>query len=182
MTQPISRRLRQGASEIDPANGGHDQIAENKQHAGDANEAGHDEPEKRVKQKIPPAHAQAVLVGAVAIKGDEQERLAQGEMNDADEEKKPEAFPDVDWTNEKDITHEHVLDFLIPFRGAAQEQDGRRRRHDIADADDRFLRDLTRAFAGNGENRGPKQSEPKGDEEGGPAIEMEVQEDGDADA
>ena len=51
----------QGSSKIDPANGRHDQVAENKQHAGDANEAGHDEPEKRVKQKIPPVHAQAIL-------------------------------------------------------------------------------------------------------------------------
>ena len=61
MTQPISRRLVRGPSKIDPANGGHDQVAENKQHAGNANEAGHDEPEKRVKQKIPPAHAQLIL-------------------------------------------------------------------------------------------------------------------------
>ena len=29
--------------------------------------------------------------------------------------------------------------------------------HDIANADDRFLRDLARALAGNGENRGPEQ-------------------------
>ena len=40
---------------------------------------------------------------------------------------------------------------------------------DIADADDRFLRDLARAFAGNGKNRGAKKREPKGDAEGGPA-------------
>ncbi len=122
MSQPISRRLAKRPSKIDPANGGHDQIAENKQHAGDADEAGHDEPEKRVKQKIPPAHAQAMLVGAVAIEGDEQERLAQGEMNNADEEKKPEAFPDLRRTHEQDIADEHVLDFLVAFRGAAQEQ------------------------------------------------------------
>ena len=51
MTQPISRRLRQGTSEIDPADGGHDQVAENQQHAGDANEAGHDEAKQRVKRK-----------------------------------------------------------------------------------------------------------------------------------
>ena len=90
--QTVAKRSR----EIDPADRGHDQITENKQHAGDANEAGHDQTEKRVKQKIPPAHAQAVLVGAVAIEGDEEKRLAQGEMNDADEEKKPETFPDVE--------------------------------------------------------------------------------------
>ena len=77
-------------------------------------------------------------------------------MNDADQEKKPETFPDIEWTHEKDITDKHVLDFLVPFRRAAQEQDRGRRRHDIADSDDRFLRDLARALAGNGKNRGPK--------------------------
>ena len=147
-----------------------------------SNEAGDDEPEKRVKQKIPPAHVQAMFIGAVAIKADEEERLAQNEMNHAYEEKKPETFPDIGWTHEEDVTDKHVLDFLIPFRRAAQEKHGRRRRHDIADANDRFLRDLTRALAGNGENCSPKQSEPKGNEEGGPAVEVEVQEDGDADA
>ena len=55
--------------------------------------------------------------------------------------KSPKHFQTSSGTHEKNITDKHVLDFLVAFRGAAQQQDGRRRRHDIADADDRFLRE-----------------------------------------
>ena len=75
--------------------------------------------------------------------------------------------------------------FLIsssPSRGATQEQDRRGRRDDIADPDDRFLRDLASALSGNGKNRRSEQSESQRDEKCRPTFKIEMEEDSDTNA
>src|SRR5207302_10734444 len=53
--------------EIDSTNRRRNQVTENQQHAGNADETSHDQTKECVKKKIPPANAQAFLVGAIAI-------------------------------------------------------------------------------------------------------------------
>src|SRR5262245_28279983 len=98
-------------------------------------------------------------------------------MYDSHRSKEREAFPNIGGTNKQDITHEHVLDLLVAFRGATEKKDCRRRSNDIADTNNCFLRDLARSFAGKGKNCCTKQSETKGDSEGRPAIQVEPKQD-----
>ena len=44
-------------------------------------------------------------------------------MENADDKKKSEAFPDFERCNEQDIPDQHLFDFFVAFRRAAQEQD-----------------------------------------------------------
>src|SRR5207249_11909334 len=117
--------------EIDPANGGHNQIAEHEQHPGDADKTGDDEAERRIKKKVPPANSQPLLISPVPIEGDEQEIPAEDEMQNADDCKKSEAFPYLQRCDEQDISNQHLFDLLIAFGRAAQEQDCGSRRNNI---------------------------------------------------
>src|SRR5439155_27297599 len=99
-----------------------------------------------------PADTQPLLVGTVTIERDEQEILAQNEMEDADDDKKCEAFPNFMRRYEQNIANQHVLDFLVAFRRAAEQQDCSSRSYDVRDSDDRFLRDLARTFSGYRKN------------------------------
>src|SRR4029077_20796128 len=81
--QPRARAARQ----IDAANRRHDQITEYKKYSGDSDKDSHDQPKAGVKQKVPPSHPQSFLVGAIAIKRDEQKISAQNEMENADRDK-----------------------------------------------------------------------------------------------
>ena len=146
MSQPMRSGRLILVRQIDSANRRHNQITEDEQNAGDADETRHDQTEDRVKEKIPPAHAQTFFVSRIAIEGDEQKISAQNEMENTDDDKKCEAFPNFTRRHEQNISDEHVFDFLVAFRRAAQEQDRGGRRHDVGDADDRFLRNLARRF------------------------------------
>src|SRR5437763_1264720 len=68
--------------EIDSTNGRHNQITENQKDPSDSHETCYHETENSIKKKIPPAHAQPFLVGAVAIVRNEQEVFAANKMED----------------------------------------------------------------------------------------------------
>ncbi len=91
-------------------------------------------------------------------------------MDGANKKKKSETFPDIDRSNKQDVADEHVFDFLVALRGPAQEEHRRRRRHDVANADNRLLRDRARPFPGHRKNRGPEEGEAERDEKSGPAF------------
>ena len=103
-------------------------------------------------------------------------------MNDRDQEKKSEAFPNVSRTHEQDVADEHVFDFLVAFRRAAEEENGRRGGHDVADADDGLLWNLAGAFAGHGKNRGAKEGKAERNDKGRPAFQVQVEQDRDTNA
>src|SRR5204862_1412775 len=144
------------------------------QNAGDANTACHHQAENGVEEKIPPAHAQTFLVSPITIERDEQERAAENEMEDADDDKKREAFPNFMRRYEQNIANQHVLDFLVAFRRAAEQQDRSSSSHDIRNSDDRFLRDLARTFSGYRKNGPSDQSESERDAESGPTLKVEM--------
>ena len=116
-----------------------------------------------------------MFVGAIAIEGNEQKRSAQNEVQNSDRCKESETFPNVIRTNEQDVADEHLLDFFIAFGGAAEQQNRRRRRDDVGDSDDRFLRNLTRAFAGNGKNRSADERETERDRKRCPTFQIQVE-------
>src|SRR5205814_3431373 len=107
--------------QIDSANCWNNQITKDQQYAGDANEAGHHQPEYGIEKEIPPAHTQTFLVSPIAIERDEQEIFAQNEMEDADSDKKCEAFPNFIRRYEQNITNQHVLDFRSEERRVGKE-------------------------------------------------------------
>ena len=86
--------------EVNPADRGHNQVTENKEHTRDPDKARHDQTKEGVKEKVPPAHAQAALIGQVALERNHEKRTPENEMRRADEEKKAEAFPDIEGTND----------------------------------------------------------------------------------
>jgi hypothetical protein len=104
--------------EIDSTNRWDNQITKNEQNAGDANEACHHQAENSVEEKIPPTHTQTFLVSRIAIERNQQKISAQTEMEDADNGKKREAFPNFMRRYEQNISDKHVLDFLVAFRRA----------------------------------------------------------------
>src|SRR5436190_16946354 len=103
-------------------------------------------------------------------------------MHDPNREKKAKTFPDLDRPNEQNVADEHVFNFLVPFRRAAEEEHGPSRRNDITDADDRLLRDLTGTLAGNGKDGRAEKREAKRNRERGPALQVEMEQDRDANA
>jgi len=171
---PDEQAATDSRRKVDSANRRNNQITKNEQNAGDANEACHDQAENGVEEKIPPAHAQTFLVSPITIERDEQERAAENEMEDADDDKKREAFPNFMRRYEQNIANQHVLDFLVAFRRAAEQQDRSSSSHDIRNSDDRFLRDLARTFSGYRKNGPSDQSESERDAESGPTLKVEM--------
>ena len=103
-------------------------------------------------------------------------------MKQTDGHEHRETDPDIGGRNEQNVSHQHLLDFFVAFRGPAQEQDRGRRRHHVGDADDRLLRNLAGAFPGHGKDGRTRQSKSQGNGKGGPAMEIDVKEQGHADA
>ena len=103
-------------------------------------------------------------------------------MHAPDESEESEAFPNVKRTDEQDITDEHVLDLLVALGRPAEEQDRSGGRHHITNSDNRFLRNLAGTFAGNGKKRGAEQGETERDGKGGPALQIQMEEDRNANA
>src|SRR6266542_1080110 len=95
-------------------------------------------------------------------------------MEDAHRDKKCKAFPNFIRRYEQNIANQHVLDFLVAFRRAAEQQDSSSSSHDIRNSDDRFLRDLARTFSGYRKNGPSDQSESERDAESGPALKVEM--------
>ena len=172
----------EAAGEMDAADGGDDAIGEDEQHAGDADETGDDESERSVEKKIPEPNAQTLLKSGFAVEGDEQELFAKGEMKDADEREKAEAFPNLRRSHEQDVADEHVFDFLIALGRAAEQEHSGRGGDDVGDADHRLLRHLALAFAGEGKNRRADEGEAERDPEGCGAFQVQPQQHRDADA
>ncbi len=160
--------------EIDSANGRHNEVTKDEQNSGNADETGHNQAERGVKEKIPPAHAVSLFVRALAIEGNEQEWFAQNEVQKSDRNEKCEAFPNFQRSNEENIPHEHVLNFFVAFGRAAQQQDGGGRRDHVRNSNDRFLRDLAGAFSGDRENRRAHEREAERDGEGRPTFKIEM--------
>jgi len=103
-------------------------------------------------------------------------------MYDSDRGKEREASPNIGGTNKQDITHEHIFDLLVAFRGATEKKDCRRRSDDIADTNNCFLWDLACSFTGQGKNRCTEQSETESNSEGRPAFQIEAKQDCNTDA
>src|SRR5438034_8899785 len=99
-------------------------------------------------------------------------------MEDADDDKKCEAFPNFMRRYEQNIANQHVLDFLVAFRRAAEQQDRSSSSHDVRDSDDGFLRNLARPFSSNRENCCASEREAERNSKRCPAFEIEMQEDG----
>jgi hypothetical protein len=110
----------------DCANRGHDQIAEHKQNAGDADESGHHDAEGGVKEKIPPAHSPTPPVSFLSLKGDQQEIFPENEMDGADDKKNGQAFPDFCCAHDGDVADEHVADLFVAMGGPAEQEHGGR--------------------------------------------------------
>src|SRR5207245_10280522 len=172
---PDEQAATDSRRKVDSANGRNNQITKNEQNAGDANEACHHQAENGVEEKIPPAHAKSFLVSPVAIERHQQERAAQNEMEDADDNKKCKAFPNFMRRYEQNIANQHVLDFIIAFRRATEQQDRSSSSHDIRNSDDRFLRDLARTFSGYRKNGRADQSESERYTESGPTLKVKME-------
>ena len=69
-------------------------------------------------------------------------------MKNPDGNKKREALPNLRRRHQQNIAHQHLFDFFVALSGATEKQHRRGRRHDIGDTNDRFLRNLVRAFSG----------------------------------
>src|SRR5439155_247220 len=175
---PDEQAATDSRRKVDSANGRDNQITEHEQNAGDANKARHDQTKNGVEEKIPPAHAQTFLVSLITIERDEQERAAQNEMEDADRNEKRKAFPNFMRRYEQNIANQHVLDFLVAFRRAAEQQDRSSSSHDVRDSDDGFLRNLARPFSSNGENCCASEREAERNSKRCPASEIQMQEHG----
>src|SRR5882724_12852375 len=96
-------------------------------------------------------------------------------MEDPDCDEKREAFPNFMGRYEQNVANQHILDFLVTFRRAAEQQDRSSRRHDIRNPDDRFLRDLARTFSGNRKNSRSDQGKSERDAESGPALKIQME-------
>src|SRR5947207_397908 len=94
--QPVANAPR----EIDSTNCRHNQVTEDQQHTGDPDKTCHDQTEDGVKQKVPPTHAQAFLVGPVSIERYEEKVFAQDKMKNSDGNEKSEAFPNFQGRHE----------------------------------------------------------------------------------
>ena len=68
-------------------------------------------------------------------------------MENADRNKKRETFPNLRRRHQQNITDQHLLDFFVALRRATKKEDRGGGRYDISNANDRFLRNLARAFS-----------------------------------
>src|SRR4030095_6970536 len=154
------------------------QVAKYQEHSCHSDENGNNQPEAGVKGKIPPADTQTLLVGTVAIERDEEKVSSQKEMESADDNKKGKASPNARLCPQQNSPHQHLFDFFVPFRRAAEQEHGCCRCHHVGNADNCFLRNLTGAFSGERENRTAKNGEPECDAESGPAVKVESKKQG----
>jgi hypothetical protein len=79
----------------------------------------------------------------------------------------------------EDVADQHFFEVLGLRGGFAHGQDGRRRRHRVADADDGFLRDAHAAAANRREDRRAHEGEAQADPIRAPAIWIQACQDGD---
>ena len=100
-------------------------------------------------------------------------------MENSDGDKERETLPNFARCHEQNISHEHVFDFFVTFRRAAEQQHRRGCRHDIGNADDRFLRNLARPFSGHGKNRSARKREAERNSESCPAFKIEMEQNSD---
>src|SRR5436190_136068 len=82
-------------------------------------------------------------------------------MDDADDDKKCKAFPNLMRRYEQNIANQHVLDFLVAVRTATQQQDRSISRHDIRNSADRVHLHSARAFPGHGQHCRSNQRAPE---------------------
>ena len=95
-------------------------------------------------------------------------------MQHADGDKERETFPDFSGAHEQDIADQHLFDFFVAFRGAAQQQDRRGRGHDVGNADDRFLRNWLARFPVTEKIAAPSKREAERDGKRGRALQDRV--------
>src|SRR6516165_1006305 len=96
-------------------------------------------------------------------------------MESADRSEESEPFPNFAWCYQQNISDQHVLDFFVAFRGAAQQQHSCCSRDHIGNSDHGFLWNLARAFSSYGKNCCANQTKRKRDAERGPAFKFEMQ-------
>src|SRR6266852_6663207 len=140
-----------------------DEIAEDKQDAGDGHRRSDDKSERSVEKKIPKAHVEAGLLGLVVVHGDEQEFLAEEEVKEADAAVEQSGFDHLRPGDGENIPYEHVLEMLGFAGGLAHQENRQCGGNGISDADEGFLGNVTAAGARKGENGGAEKRKAEAD-------------------
>ena len=97
-------------------------------------------------------------------------------MKNAHRNKKGETFPNLHRRYQQDIAYQHLFDFLVALRSAAEQQHRRGRGHDVGDADDGFLRNFAGAFSGDGKDGAAENGEGQRNGKSDPAVKIEPKE------
>ncbi len=122
----------------------HDEVAEHQQHAGNRHRRGDHEAERRVEQEVPEPDRDPFGLRPFGIHRDRQKLVAKHVVEDSDCAVQKRGLPDFGPRHREDVADQHVLQVLALRGRLAHRQDRRRRRHGVADADDRFLRNARR--------------------------------------
>ncbi len=124
-----------------------------------------------------------MFVGAVAIKGNEQERLAQDEMHHADERRKsPKHFQTSSGLTSRMLPTSMFLISSSPSAARLRSKHGRRRRHDVAMPMTASCGIWLVRLPVTEKIAAPSKVNPSAIANVRPAVQVQVQEDGDADA
>src|SRR5713226_1119500 len=144
-------------AEHDPGERVHDQVREHEQHAGDADRAGHDDAERRVEEEVPQPHPPALAERRGGVRRDEEERPPAEPVEDADRRVERGDQRHLVAAHRKEVADEHRPHLLGAVRRTVGQEDGRRRRHRVDDADHSLLRNVPPPATRHCEHEGPEQ-------------------------
>src|SRR5216684_1281709 len=156
-----------------------DEIAEDKQDAGDGHRRSDDKSERSVEKKIPKAHVEAGLLGLVVVHGDEQEFFAEEEVKEADAAVEQSGLDHLGPGDGENVADEHVFEMLGLAGGFAHQENGHGGGHGVSDADEGFLGDMAAAGARKRENGGAEKRESKADPVSAAAVRIHPGDNGD---
>src|ERR1035437_9678677 len=146
---------------------GHDEEAEDEEHAGDRDRRRHDESEGHIEEEVPPPNVQSLSLRFRLVHRDQEELPPEDIVKQHHQRIEKRGLRPLPPCHREDVADEHFLQVLRLLRPFRPHEDGDRRRYRVDDADDRLLRDAGLTVdARHREDRGSQEREAEGEEIG----------------
>lgn len=138
------------------------QIGKDQQDSRYPDRAGDHQTKRRIKDEVPEPDFPTVLPGLLEICRDRKKTVSAEEMDDGDAQINPEGLPYLRPIGKQYIAQKHGFDLFRAMGRLVEDEDRRRRRHCIGDADDGFLGNPLIPEARNSEDRRTQKGKTEG--------------------